>query len=607
MKPEAAASANTSPLREALLGCKSVYMSVAAFSAVINLLMLAPAIYMLQVYDRVISSQNSMTLLMLSLILLGLYLLMAALEFIRSRVLVRLGTKLDIQLSQQVYSSSFIASLRKGGFNANQSLGDLNGIRQFLTGNPLLAFFDAPWVPVYLAVIYMFDVWLGLFATVGSLVLIGLAILNEKLTQKPLQAANQSSIKSGYQADSVLRNAEVIEAMGMLPALRQRWFQLHQQFLDHHRIASEKAGSVAAASRGIRITLQSMILGLAALLVISGEISAGMMIAASILMGRALAPVDAVIGAWKQWTTARQSYHRLSELLQACPPPVTTLSLPAPSGELSIEHLSAAIPGTRQVVLSRLNFQLPSGSVLGVLGPSGSGKSTLARLLVGVWPAASGKVRLDGADIFRWNKAELGPSLGYLPQDVELFAGSISDNIARFGEVDAEQVIAAAKLAGIHELILQKPDGYETLLGENGRGLSGGQRQRVGLARALYRNPALLVLDEPDASLDDAGEQALKQAIISQQHRGGTVVVITHRPALVSSCSHLLVLADGQMRAFGPREQVLSGAAKKIKPTPEVYHSPTVSFSTAAPSSAPESPSTPSSSSKSHSTEASGQ
>jgi len=569
----------SSPLREVLLSCKSVFISVAAFSAVINLLMLTPAIYMLQVYDRVISSHNSMTLLMLTLILLGLYLLMAALEFIRSRVLVRLSSQLDLQLSQQVYSSSFIASLRQGGFNANQSLGDLNSIRQFLTGSPLLAFFDAPWVPVYLAVIYLFDVWLGVFATVGSLVLIGLAILNEKLTHQPLQNANQLSMQSGHQADSVLRNAEVIKAMGMLPALRQRWFKLHQNFLEQHRIASEKAGSVAAASKGIRITLQSLILGLAALLVITGDISAGMMIAASILMGRALAPVDAVIGAWRQWTTARQSYQRLDVLLQQCPPPQPSLPLPRPTGLVSVEQLSAAIPGSRQMVLSRLNFTIQPGSVVGVLGASGSGKSTLARLLVGVWPAAAGTVRLDAADVFRWNKTELGPALGYLPQDVELFAGSISDNIARFGDADPEQVVAAAKLAGIHELILQKPQGYETRLGENGSGLSGGQRQRVGLARALYGKPALLVLDEPDASLDDAGEKALQQALTAQKERRATVIVITHRLALLSVCTHLLVLADGQMRAFGPKDQVMSGAAKKIRPTPDIYSSPTVSFS----------------------------
>lgn len=550
---------------KALTACRSVFWSVAAFSAVINLLMLAPAVYMLQVYDRVLASQNKTTLLMLTLILLGLFVLMSLLEHLRSWAMIRLGAWLDMRLNHRVYTASFQANLRQGSFNATQAMNDLTSLRQFITGSALFAFFDAPWFPVYLAVIFMFDPWLGSFALAGSLVLLLLAFLNERLSAQPLKEAGKLSIQSGHLAGTTLRNAEVIEAMGMLPALRQRWFGVHEQFLDQHRIASERAATLTAITKGTRIALQSLVLGIAALLVVDGKISAGMMIAASILMGRALSPIEGVIGAWKQWAGAREAYDRLGQLLTAFPSRPAALSLPRPTGSLQVEQLSAAVPGSRTPVLAQLNFRLEPGQVLGVIGPSGSGKSTLARLLVGVWPSVTGKVRLDGADIYRWNKEELGNALGYLPQDVELFAGSIGDNIARFGQPDPEKIIAAARLAGVHELILRFPQGYDTLLGENGAGLSGGQKQRIGLARALYGNPALLVLDEPNSNLDEAGEAALLMAVQQMKEQGCTVVLITHRSAVLAAATHLLVLQAGQMLAFGPRPDVMEQLQKRAK------------------------------------------
>ncbi len=548
---------------EAIQKSRSAFLSIGAFSAVVNILMLVPAIYMLQVYDRVLVSRNETTLLMLTLIMVGLFLLMSLIERIRGMVAIRIGAKFDMDLNSRIYTAAFRANLKSGDFNASQAMRDLTTLRQFITGSALFAFFDAPWFPVYLAVIFLFDPLLGWFALGGTIVLIGLAFLNEWLSSKPLKSAEELSIQSNQIAGSTLRNAEVIEAMGMLPALRKRWFHKHEAFLDQQRIASEKSTSVTSATRGTRIALQSLVLGLAALLVLEGEISAGMMIAASILMGRALSPIESVIGAWKQWSGARQAYQRLHELLTAFPLEEKQLSLPRPTGKLKIENVTAVAPDSRTLVLSGVSCRLNPGEVMGVIGPSGSGKSTLARLAVGIWSAVSGKVRLDGADLYRWNKEELGSAIGYLPQDVELFAGSISENIARFGEVDSEKVVEAAQLAGVHDLILHFPQGYDTQLGDGGAGLSGGQKQRIGLARALYGNPVLVVLDEPNSNLDEAGEAALLNAVSRLKERHCSVLIITHRQPILKAATHLLMLQKGKVVAFGPAEDVLSKLANR--------------------------------------------
>ncbi|MBJ7313301.1 type I secretion system permease/ATPase [Rugamonas sp. CCM 8940] len=545
-------------IEQALIAFKGTFMTVGCFSAVSNLLMLVPSIYMLQVYDRVLPSRNEITLLMLTLMMLGAYLIMGALELMRSFVLVRVGASFDMELNKRVYTAAFEQNLKRTGANAGQALQDLTNIRQFLTGNALFAFFDAPWFPFYLIVIFLFEPSLGVFALCGTALLVVLAYVNERVSHKPLADANTLAIASSQLATNNLRNAEVIESMGMLPNMLGRWYKMHGRFLRLQAEASQKAGIVGAITKFVQVSLQSLVLGYGALLAVEGKISPGMMIAASILVGRAMSPVQQVIGVWKTYSSTRSAYERLVTLLANNPVRPAGMELPKPTGALSVEQVTAAPPGATAAVLKGVNFAIAPGDVLGVVGPSGSGKSTLARLLVGVWPAAAGKVRLDGADIYQWNKAELGPSIGYLPQEIELFGGTVSENIARFGEIDAEKVVQAAKRAGVHELILHLPKGYDTMLGDGGGGLSGGQKQRLGLARAMYDDPAVLVLDEPNSNLDDVGEVALVQAINDLRQRGKSIVLITHRTSVIGVTNKLLVLRDGMVAMFGPTKDVLN-------------------------------------------------
>ncbi|ENT2949044.1 type I secretion system permease/ATPase [Klebsiella aerogenes] len=535
-----------------------IFWTVGVFTAFINILMLVPSIYMLQVYDRVLPSGNEITLLMLTLIMLAMFGMMALLEYVRSMVVIRIGAQLDMRLNTRVYTAAYEDNLKNKSADAGQMLNDLTNMRQFLTGSALFAFFDAPWFPIYLLVIFLFNPWLGLFALIGSLILIALAVVNEIVSKEPLAEASKLALQSGSLASTNLRNAEVIEALGMLPNIKGRWFSLHQRFLNSQRVASERASRINSITKFVRLSLQSLVLGLGGWLAIDGHITPGMMIAGSILMGRTLAPIEQVINVWKSWSSAKLSYRRLVKLLDSNPPRGTGMSLPKPEGVLSVENVSAKPPGAQgEPVLHTVSFNLQAGDVLGIIGPSASGKSTLARLLVGIWPVSEGIVRLDGADIYQWNKDELGPHIGYLPQDIELFAGTIAENIARFNDVDAEKVIAAAKLAGVHELILRFPHGYDSVIGNGGSGLSGGQKQRIGLARALYGDPSLIVLDEPNSNLDDAGELALNKAIAFLRERQKTVVLITHRTNLLSMTSKLLLLVNGKVNAFGTTQQVL--------------------------------------------------
>ncbi|MDH6147169.1 ATP-binding cassette subfamily C exporter for protease/lipase [Paraburkholderia sp. WSM4179] len=543
---------------QALLGYRRVFRTLGIFSMLINLLMLVPSIYMLQVYDRVLPSRNGVTLAMLTLMMLGMYVFSSVLEYVRSFIVIRIGRKLDMHLNTRVYTAAFETNLKQQGVNAGQSLNDLTTIRQFVTGNALFAFFDAPWFPIYLAVIFIFNVWLGVFALAGSVILIALAIANERVSRRPLAEATALSIRSTTLATSNLRNAEVIEAMGMLPNLMARWSVLNAGFLARQAEASEKAAVVGNVTKFFRLSLQSLVLGVGALLAIDGKVSPGMMIAGSILMGRVLSPLEMVISVWRQWSGARSAYDRLVELLENNPVRRIGMSLPAPTGRLTLEAVSAAPPGSRLPVVHGLSFTIDAGDIVGVIGPSASGKSTLARLMVGVWPAAVGTVRLDGADIYQWDKDQLGPHIGYLPQDIELFGGSIAENIARFGQIESEKVIDAAKLAGVHEMILRLPQGYDTLVGDRGAGLSGGQKQRIGLARALYGDPNFIVLDEPNSNLDETGEAALKQAIERLHGAGKTVVLITHRTSIIAATTKLLLLVEGQLRMYGPTPHVLA-------------------------------------------------
>lgn len=549
----------------ALRGCGQAFRTVGMFSAIINFLMLAPSLYMLQVYDRVLPSGNEFTLLMLTAMVLALFGLLAGLELVRSFIVIRLGARLDIELSRRVYSASFQDNLKTGNQSAGQALNDLTTLRQFVTGSALFALFDAPWFPIYLLVIFLFNPWLGLFALLGSALLAALAYLNERICAPPLQEASRIAVASTQLASANLRNAEVIEALGMLSKLMARWFGLHSHMLAHQGLASERAAIMAALTKFVRLALQSLMLGVAALLVVENKLSPGMMIAGSILLGRTLAPLEQWITVSRQLNGVKLAYGRLVELLDANPRRSVGMSLPVPAGRILVEHVVAAPPRVGKAVLQGVSFALEPGDALGIVGPSGCGKSTLARVLVGIWPAASGKVRLDGADIYQWEKEELGPHIGYLPQDIALFGGTISENIARYGDVAPEKVIRAAQLAGVHELVLRLPRGYDTEIGEAGSALSGGQRQRIALARALYGDPALVVLDEPNSNLDDAGEHALAQAILLLRGTGKTVVLITHRPNVLGTTNKILMLTDGRVHLFGPREQVIQRIADQRK------------------------------------------
>ncbi|TFZ00700.1 type I secretion system permease/ATPase [Ramlibacter henchirensis] len=560
-----------SEVAQALSEFKGAFWTVAFFSAVINITVLAPSIYMLQVYDRVLASRNQTTLVMLTVMILGALFFMAALEFVRSFVLVRVGAQLDMRLNKRIYTAAFEQNLKQAGGNAGQALQDLTSVRQFVTGNGLFAFFDAPWFPLYLAIIFFFSVPLGLFALGGAIVLVGLAWLNESATRKPIAEATSVSIAANNLATNNLRNAEAIEAMGMLPQLMNRWFAMHTRFLMLQAKGSERAGAITSLAKFVRMSMQSLVLGFGAMLVLDGKMTGGMMVVASILMGRTLSPVEQLIGVWRNWEGTRSAWSRLHQLLAANPERRTGMSLPKPQGRIAVEGVTAAPPGVTTPTVRQLNFALEPGDVLGVIGPSGAGKSTLARLLVGVWPAGVGTVRLDGADVYLWNKDELGPSIGYLPQDVELFAGTIAENIARFGEIDSEKVVVAAKRSGVHEMILQFPLGYETPLGDSGAGLSGGQKQRIGLARAMYDDPSLLVLDEPNSNLDEVGERALVDAIVDLRNRGKTLVLITQRTSALGVTSKLLVLRAGATAMFGPTAKVLTDlttAREKSQPQP---------------------------------------
>lgn len=559
-------SSPRSELAETLFRLRRTFYALAGFSGVINLLMLTPAVYMLQVYDRALVSSNVTTLLMLTLLVVGLYILMGMLEMVRSSVLIRVGNRLDMMLNQRVFTAAFERNLRRAGGNPSQALQDLSQVRQFLTGNGLFAFFDAPWTPIYLVVISLVHPLLGVITLIGSLLLVGLAWLTETSTRKPLAEANQAAMTSAAYANNNLRNAEVIEAMGMLPAIRQRWFGNHLRILELQSLASDRAAWITGLTRFVRITLQSLILGAGALLAIQGKITPGMMIACSILGGRALAPVEQAIATWKQLLSSRTAWARLSALLQDFPARKESMPLPKPTGILGVEGAFANAPGTNLPILRAISFNLSPGEALGVIGPSASGKSTLARLLVGIWPAQAGKVRLDGADVFQWNKEELGPWLGYLPQDVELFEGTIAENIARFGEVDGDAVIQAARQAGVHEMILRLPQGYDTRLSADGGALSGGQKQRVALARALYGDPSLIVLDEPNSSLDDVGEAALIQALSDLKRRGKTLVLISHRPTVLNIVDKILLLREGTVHMFGSRDEVFAALRQASAP-----------------------------------------
>ncbi len=558
------------PVREidaALLQYRRIFGSLVLFSGVINILMLAPSIYMMQIFDRVLTSRNETTLLMLSLIVLGLFMLSGVLDWVRGQVMVRMSAGFDASLGERVFTAAFERNLCDRHANPAQVLNDLSTLRQFITGPGLIAFLDAPWLPIYLAACFLFHAWLGVFALLGSVILVVLAIWNEYATHWYMQEANQRSMAGSSYINATLQNAEVIHALGMLAALRGRWATLQNRALAAQASASRRGLAISGATRFIRISWQSLSLALGAYLVLENEISSGAMIAASILLGRAMAPVELAIGSWKQFDSAKSAYRRLCELLAMHPATAPRMTLPPPSGAVRVENLVVIPPGAELPAVNGVSFSLEKGEALAVIGPSASGKSSLLRALVGIWPAMHGTVRLDSADIGNWPRDEIGPYLGFLPQDIELFDGTVAENIARFGTLVAEQVIDAARLAGIHEMVLRFPHGYETRLGAGAFKLSGGQKQRIGLARALYGRPPLVVLDEPNSNLDEAGEQALIEALKTLKEAGCSVVLVTHRSHALAVTDKMLLLKDGVQHLYGTRDQVLK-ALTAVVPLP---------------------------------------
>jgi ATP-binding cassette subfamily C protein len=546
-------------LRTALRSCRGVLAALAAITATLNVLYLTSSFFMLEVYDRVVPSRSVPTLVALALLALALFAFHGFLDIIRTRVLIRVGGWVDQVLSGRVYD--MIARLplkaRTGG-DGLQPLRDLDQIRTFLSGLGPTALFDLPWIPFYLALCYLFHPLIGLTALVGSLVLITLTILTDLLTRSPIRDAAREGNSRNALAEASRRNAEVLQAMGMRSRVGALWAESNEKHLESQQRAVETSGTLGSLSKVLRIVLQSTVLGVGGYLVIMQEATSGVIIAGAILTSRALAPVELAIAHWKGLVTARQGWQRLQQLSQHLPEDRQPTSLPAPRKALTVENVSVAPPGQQRIVVQDVSFALKAGQGLGIIGASASGKSSLVRAIVGAWTAARGKVRLDGAALDQWATEPLGRHIGYLPQDVELFAGTVAQNISRF-EPDApgESIVAAAEAAGVHELALRFPEGYDTHIGEGGAALSAGQRQRIALARALYGDPFLVVLDEPNSNLDAEGEQALTHAIMAVRARGGIVVVVAHRTTALAGVDRMLVMVDGRAQAFGPKDQIL--------------------------------------------------
>lgn len=549
-----------SELSAALAACRGAFIGTGLISGMSNILMLTGALFMLEVYDRVLPSRSVPTLVGLFILVVVLFAALGVLDAIRGRILARVGAALDESLSGRVYDTLVRLPLRIGTRgDGNQPLRDLDAVRSYLSGLGPVALFDLPWIPLYLVICFIFHPLIGLTALGGAVILVALTVATEMMTQAPSKAAMDAAAARSNIAESSRRNAEALIAMGMLPRLAARWAKANSAYLSNQQQTSDIGGGLGSASKVLRMLLQSGVLAVGAWLVINQQASAGIIIAGSILSARALAPVDLAIANWKGFVAARQSWKRLNNLLAAMPAPQQPMALPAPSHRLTVEGIAATAPGTSKVLVQEVAFKLEAGQGLGIIGPSGSGKSSLARVLVGVWPSVRGKVRLDGAALDQWSPEQLGPHIGYLPQDVELLAGTVAENIARFEDKpEAEAVIAAAKAVGVHDMIVALPQGYETPVGEHGESLSAGQAQRVALARAVYRDPFLVVLDEPNSHLDAEGDTALTRAILGVRERKGIVVVIAHRPSAIAGVDQILVLNQGRVQALGPKDEVLA-------------------------------------------------
>lgn len=549
-----------SELSEALAACRGAFYGTAVLSGMSNILMLSGAMFMLEIYDRVLPSRSMPTLVGLLVLVAALFAALGLLDAIRGRILVRIGGALDETLSGRVYDTLVRMPLKSGArADGTQPLRDLDAIRSYLSGLGPVALFDLPWIPLYLAICFVFHPLIGLTALAGAIILIVLTLVTESLMRAPTKAATEAAVVRNGLAEISRRNAEALIAMGMAGRISQRWRDANRQYMHSQREASDLGGGLGAISKVMRMMLQSGVLAVGAYLVIHQEASAGIIIAGSILSARALAPVDLAIANWKGFTAARQSWQRLNNLLAMSPAQIAPMQLQAPAQRLTVESVSASPPGVPRIVVQDITFELQAGQGLGIIGPSGSGKSSLARLLVGVWQPVRGNVRLDGAALDQWSPDTLGQHVGYLPQDVELLAGTVAQNIARFEpNADNEAVIAAAKAVGVHELIVRLPAGYDTPIGDQGSALSAGQAQRIALARAVYRDPFLVVLDEPNSNLDSDGEEALTRAILGVRERNGIVIVVAHRPNAIAAVDRILVMNQGKAQAIGPKDEVLS-------------------------------------------------
>ena len=552
-----------SELSQVLWSFRREFLIVGLFSMVVNLLMLTPTVYMLQVFDRVMLSQSELTLLVVSIIALFLFGVMAFAEWARSILLVRTGVKLDQALSQRVFKSSFLSYLNPAETSPAKAFSDLTALRQFMTGNGVFAFFDSPWIPIYMAVLFLLHPWLGVMSIVFALIQSGIAMLGHRQGKKVQSQAMQAQSEAQNFLQSKLRNVEVLSAMGMLGGLYQRWIRKQRTALMQAGDAQQRTGLVTAISKFVRYAQQSLSLGAGAWLVVRGEISPGAMIAANVMMTRALAPIDLMVATWPAFLTSKEAYERLRHLLSFKHSGRDQVMVDAPLGNLKLQDLVVRVPGRDKPIIDGVNLMALPGTVTVVLGPSGSGKSTLARSILGIRPNFEGQILLDEKPILQWTRESLGVHIGYLPQDIELFDGTIAENIARIGEVDSEQVIAAATAAGLHQMILRFPKGYDTRVGQGGSFLSGGQRQRIGLARALYGQPMLVVLDEPNANLDDEGENALMNAVQALKDAGRTVVLISHRPSVIKVADRLVIMQDAKVVANGPRDAVLEALQKQ--------------------------------------------
>jgi ATP-binding cassette subfamily C protein len=556
---------------EILRTCRGYFVNVAVFSLAINLLYLAAPLYMLQVYDRVIASSSVVTLVMLTIALLLALLALAVLDVVRTGILARAGIRLDRMMAARVVTAIIDSGASFGGARS-QLLRDFDTFRQYVSGAGINAIFDLPWAPIYILVIFMLHWILGAFALACTMVLLGMAYINERVVRPAINQSNEAASRNYSFTEMSLRNSEVVRAMGMTEGLLNRWRRDRDRMMKWQVIAGDRGASISGIIRFLRLSMQSLVLALGAYLVVERIVTVGSMFAASLLLGRALQPIEQIVGSWRGLTTAREALARIRRVLAANPVPAARLELPRPLGEISVEHVSYVLPKSSRPILRNITCRIEPGEAIGIIGPSGAGKSTLIRHIVGVLNPSAGSVRIDGADVSTWPRSSIGQYMGYLPQDVELFSDSVAANISRFRQASDEALIGAAQLAGVHEMILRLPDGYETAVGEGGAVLSGGYRQRIGLARAVFGSPSVVVLDEPSSNLDADGDAALADCMLKLKKSRVTVLIVSHRPATITMVDKILLLVDGGVEAFGPRAEVMArlsprAAVPKVAPS----------------------------------------